>query len=217
MKKIITLSLFALLLPGIASSDIVDKAAADMCKCGVPPRSACMDRLAKKYPEIDRNPALQDRVMDKYQHDCVARMGAQGGSRMMMPGMPAAVGGSADAADCSTSAFSVEIPKGWKCRKMGANPQDVTLYAYGNRLNVSLGMSQGQTSCSVIPICQSAKYELSSKFESTLYTNPMIDSHEYAGHYKKDSVFKLTITSNNKPTDTQLNEIKAILESFKKR
>ena len=218
MKKIITLILFALLLPGVASSDIVDEAAEAMCKCGVPPRSACMDKLAKQYPEIDRSPALQDRVMDKYQHDCVARMGAMGGSGMNMPGLPAAAaGGSADATDCSTSAFSVEIPKGWKCRKMGANPQDVTLYAYGNRVNVSLGKNQGLTSCSVIPVCKSAKHELSSKFESTLYTNPMIDSHEYAGHYKKDSAFKLTITSNNKPTDAQLNEIKAILESFKKR
>ncbi|MCU7812711.1 MAG: hypothetical protein KZQ77_16005 [Candidatus Thiodiazotropha sp. (ex Notomyrtea botanica)] len=225
MKKIITLSLFALLFPGIASSDMVDEAAEAMCKCGVPPRSACMDEIAKQFPEIDRNPALQDRVMDKYQHDCVAKMGARGGSRMNIPGLPAAAGGSAGTAnkplqtssDCSTSTFSVAIPKGWNCRKVGANTQDVTLYAYGNRLNVSLGKSQGKTSCSVIPICKRDKHELSSRFESTRFTNPMIGSHEYAGHYKKDSAFKLTITSNSKPTDAQLNEIKAILESFKKR
>jgi hypothetical protein len=122
-----------------------------------------------------------------------------------------------DDKDCSTSSFSVVIPKGWKCRKMGANPQDVTLYAYDNKLNVSLGKNQGQTSCSVIPVCKSVKRELSNKFESTLFTNPMIGSHEYSGHYKKDNKFKLTITSNTQPTSAQLDEVKYILESFKKR
>ncbi|PVV27681.1 MAG: hypothetical protein B6D79_01145 [gamma proteobacterium symbiont of Ctena orbiculata] len=217
MIRTITLSLCALLLPGIASSDIVDEVADAMCKCGVPPRSACMDALAKKYPEMDKSIELQDQVMNRYQNDCVAGMGSKGGSKMGMPGMPAAAGGSADAADCSTSAFSVAIPKGWKCRKMGANPQDVTLYAYGNKLNVSLGKNQGKTSCSVIPGCKRAKHELSSRFESTRFTNPMIGTHEYAGHFKDDNSLLLTITSNIPPTDKQLSEIKAILESFKKR
>ena len=217
MKSMLILSLIFLLLPGVASSDIVDEAAKAMCDCGAPPRSDCMNKLAKKYPEIDRSPELQDRIMDKYQNDCVAGIGAKGGSKMNTPGVPAPASLTADAKDCSTSSFTVDMPKGWKCRKMGANPQDVTLYAYGNKLNVSLGKNQGQTSCSVIPVCKSNKYELSSSFESTLFTNPMIGSHEFAGHYKKDAAFKLTITSNTKPTSQQLSEIKAILESFKKR
>jgi hypothetical protein len=204
MNKRITLSLVALLLPGIASSDVVDEAAKAMCDCGAPPRSDCMSKLVKRFPQIDSSLELQDQVMDKYQQDCVAGMSA-----------PTSI--STDAKDCSTSSFTVEIPKGWKCRKMGANPQDVTLYAYGNKLNVSLGKNQGQTSCSVIPVCKSAKYELSSGFETSLFTNPMIGTHEYAGHFKQDSSLKLTITSNTQPTKTQLNEIKVILDSFKKR
>lgn len=217
MMKSIALSLFALLLPGIASSDITAKVAEEMCKCGVPPKSACMDELAKKYPQMNNSIELQDRVMNRYQHDCVAGMGVRGGSKKGMPGMPTVAGGSADATDCSTSTFTVAIPKGWKCRKMGANPQDVTLYAYGNKLNVSLGKNQGKTSCSVIPGCKSVKQELSSGFESTRFTNPMIGTHEYAGHFKDDNSLKLTITSNTPPTDKQFSEIKAILDSFKKR
>jgi hypothetical protein len=217
MIKIKTLCLCTVLLPGIASSDIVSEVADAMCKCGVPPRSACMDELAKKYPQLDNSIELQDQVMNKYQHDCVGGMGARGGAKKGMPGMHTAAGGPADAGDCSTSSFSVAIPKGWKCRKVGANPQDVTLYAYGNKLNVSLGKNQGKTSCSVIPGCKRAKRELSSRFESTLFTNPMIGTHEYAGHFKDDNSLLLTITSNIPPTDKQLSEIKAILESFKKR
>jgi hypothetical protein len=217
MRKVLVLSLIPLFLPGMASSDIVDEAAKAMCDCGVPPRSDCMNKLSKSYPEIDQSPELQDRVMDKYQHECVMGIGSKGGSEVNTPGMPAATGLSSDATDCSTSSFSVAVPKGWKCRKMGANPQDVTLYAYGNKLNVSLGLNQGQTSCSVIPVCKSKKHELNSKFESTQFINPMIGSHEYSGHYKKDGSVKLTITSNEELTATQIDEIKEILESFKKR
>lgn len=223
MKKKLTLALSLCLLPGAASSGMVEEAAKEMCKCGVPPRSACMDKLAKKYPEIDNNPELQDQVMNKYQHDCVAGGRGMGGSSMSMPGVPAAMLGATgmdnnrvqSTSDCSTSSFSVEIPKGWQCRKMGGNTQDVTLFAYGNRLNVSLGKSQGKTSCSVIPVCKSDKHELSSRFDTTRFTNPMIGSHEYAGHYINDSSFKLTITSNTKPSSAQLGEIKEILSSFK--
>ena len=45
---------------------MVEEAAKAVCQCGVPPRAACMDKLAKKYPEIDSNPELQDRVMQSY-------------------------------------------------------------------------------------------------------------------------------------------------------
>ena len=163
--------------------------------------------------------------MEKYQHDCVAGGRGMGGSGMGMPGVPSAALGSAGMTgnrvqlsnDCSTSSFSVTVPKGWQCRKMGGDAQDVTLFAYGNRLNVSLGKSQGKTSCSVIPVCKSDRQELSSSFDTMRFTNPMIGTHEYAGHYKNDSSFKLTITSNSKPTRTQLDEIKAILGSFKPR
>ncbi|MES9969847.1 MAG: hypothetical protein ABW092_07405, partial [Candidatus Thiodiazotropha sp.] len=149
MHRIIIFSLFVLLMPGIASSDMVKEVAGEMCKCGVPPKSACMDKLVKKYPQMNNSVELQNSVMDRYQHECLARMGAGGGAKMGMP--TAATGGSADANNCSTSTFTVEPAKGWKCRKMGANPQDVTLYAYGNKLNVTLGKNQGKTSCSVIP------------------------------------------------------------------
>jgi hypothetical protein len=81
---------------------------------------------------------------------------------------------------------------------------------------VTLGKSQGQTSCSVIPICNSGAYELAAGFESMQFTNPMIGTHEYSGFYKKDNSFKLTITSNTKPSAKQLAEIKAILDSFRK-
>ena len=223
MKKKLILALSFCFLPNAASSGMVEEAAEEMCKCGVPPRTACMDRLAKQYPEIDNDPELQDRVMDKYQHDCVAGGRGMGGSGMGMQGVPAAMLGAAGmghnrvetTSDCSTSSFSVTIPKGWQCRKMGGDTQDVTLFAYGNRLNVSLGRSQGQTSCSVIPVCKSDKHQLSSSFDTTRFTNPIVGSHEYAGHYKPDSSFKLTITSNAKPTGAQLDEIKAILGSFK--
>ena len=223
MKKRITLALSLCVVSGAVNSGMVEEAAEAMCKCGVPPKTACMDKLAKKYPEIDSNPELQGRVMDKYQHDCVAGGRGMGGSSMSVPGVPAAMHGAAGmgnnrvqtTSDCSTSSFSVKIPKGWQCRKMGGDTQDVTLFAYGNRVNVSLGKSQGQTSCSVIPVCKSDKHQLSSSFDTTRFTNPMIGSHEYAGHYKPDSSFKLTITSNTKPTSTQLDEIKAILASFR--
>ena len=145
-----------------------------------------------------------------------------GGSGMSLPGIPAARLGSGGmvnnrvqaTSDCSTSTFSVTIPKGWQCRKMGGSTQDVTLFAYEDRLNVSLGKSQGQTSCSVIPVCKSDKHQLVSSFHTTRFTNPMIGSHEYAAHYKPDSSFKLTMTSNSKPTSVQLDEIKANLDSF---
>jgi hypothetical protein len=221
MKKTLTITLLStLLLPNSATSGIADEVAERMCKeCGVPPRSACMDKLAKEYPQIDASPKLQDEVMQKYQNMCVMGMGTKGNPKMDTPSHPAAAGSmnrvTASSSDCSTDSFTVAIPDGWECRKMQNNAQDVTVYGYRNMLNVTLGKNQGQTSCSVIPVCKSDKYELSSRFDTTRFTNPMIGTYEYAGQYKKDSSFKLTITSNKQPTAAQLGEIKAILNSFK--
>jgi hypothetical protein len=105
----------------------------------------------------------------------------------------------------------------WQCRKQRDNPKDVTLYTADNKLNVSVGESQGLTSCTVIPICSSENIELSNKFATQVYPNPIVDTYEYAGAYKKDNIFKLTITANTKPTKSQLEQITAILDSFAER
>ncbi len=212
MKKVFSLIASLFLLPNIIIADTnIEAAVQDLCKCGFPPSSACMDGMAKKYPEIDKNTALQNQVMDRYQRECGM------GSRMGSGALKSINKVVSSTPDCSTPSFKVIIPKNWQCRKQNNNAQDVTLYTNNNRLNVTVGINQGQTSCSVIPICTSEKTILSNQFESMLFKNPMAKTFEYSGFYKKDNMFKLTITSNTKPSTKQLDGIKAILDSFETR
>ncbi len=219
--KIISIFILPLLILPISDALAVniENAIQDMCKCGFPPSSSCMNQMASKYPEIDQNPRLQDEVMRGYQDRCgpgaMFKDGSMGGVTGMPPA-PSMRGAVGTTHDCSTTAFRVDIPGGWQCRKMGKNAQDVTLFAYGNRLNVTLGRNQGQTSCSVIPICSSEPHELEGGFETTRFTNPMVGSVEYAGYFKQDETIRLTITANTKPNAKQLDEIKSILKSVRR-
>lgn len=216
MNKIYSLMAFVFFLPNVAiAATDIDAAVQDLCKCGYPPSSRCMDGLAKKYPEIDKSRELQDQVMRGSRQKC-------GLSSSSDPaGIAGTLAGISKVApqteDCSTLSFKVSIPKNWQCRKQNNNAQDVTLYTNGNKLNVTVGKNQGKTSCTVIPICTSEDIELSDKFNTKLYKNPMAGTYEYAGLYKKDGMFKLTITSNSKPTKEQLSQIETILDSFEKR
>ena len=228
------LIVYAFYLPhlAIAAADI-DAAVQDFCKCGFPPSAQCMDALAKKYPEIDKSSELQGRVMSKAKNDCVSgSRGAEDSIQDMVGNpnldpstLPAGIATALDdihklvssTQNCSTDSFTIAVPKNWQCRKQRKNAKDVTLYTNGNKLNVSVGVSQGRTSCTVIPNCSSEDFELSENFDTKVYTNPMLGTYEYAGVYKKDNVFKLTITSNTRPTKAQLGEIKVILDSFETR
>ena len=190
---------------GTAADEVAD-AIKDICKCGFPPSQSCIDKLAVKYPRIDQDPTLQRKVMDGAQRDC--GMGMPGAARIQAAGVQT----SDD--DCSTKSFTVEMPEGWQCRKQD---HDSTLHTNGNKLNVTLGKSQGKTSCSVIPICEVADFELSDRFATKVYTIPMAGTYEYAGTYKADPTFKLTITSTTKPTAAHMAQIREILESFQPR
>lgn len=241
MNRVLGFIAFVFFLPGLAiAADDIEAAAEDICKCGYPPSSRCLDDLAKAYPQINESSELQNEVMSKAQKKC--GMGSSGlpqnGANTRGDSIPEMVGneeldvstlpkGIAEALsginevvssteDCSTQSFRVTIPNDWQCRKQDNNAQDVTLYTNGNKLNVTLGKNQGRTSCSVIPICTSENIELSNKFETKVYTNPMAGTYEYAGLFKDDGTFKITITSTTKPTPAQLDQIEAILDSFEK-
>lgn len=68
MDKISLLILVLFYWPNLVSAAVdIDAAVQDFCKCGFPPSSRCMADLAKKYPEINSNSALQNRVMRESQ------------------------------------------------------------------------------------------------------------------------------------------------------
>lgn len=233
MRQIPLLMLCILLLPhpAVGATDL-DAAVQDFCKCGFPPSSTCMKNLARKYPEIDNSSELQKRVMAMTQNSCEWASHNVDGSVQDMVGnqnldpstLPASTAKALDdvnkivssTENCSTKTFTVAIPQNWQCRKQRENASDVTLYTNGNKLNVSVGKNQGRTSCTVIPGCTSTAYTLSENFDTKLYKHPLVGTYEYAGAYKKDNSFRLSITSINKPTEAQLQEIRAILDSFRK-
>ncbi len=236
MKKILLFLFYVFFLPNVSiAASNVDAAVKDICECGFPPSGQCMKGLEKKYPEINNRPDLQKIVMNRAQTECVigAKSNSAEDSIQNLVGnqnldLSKLLGGSAEALDginqvvevtndCSTESFTFSIPEGWSCRKERKDPTDVTAFNKGNKINVSLGPAQGRTSCSVIPVCSSEAFKLSDNFDSTLYKNPLAGSFEYAGTYKKDSQFKLTITSNTEPSKVQLGQISEILDSFKKR
>ncbi len=235
MKRVLLLMVYVFFLPSssIAAPNL-DAAVQDICKCGFPPSGQCFDDLAKKHPEIDKSSELQDIVMRRAQEECATgtKSDYTADSIRDMVGnqnldLSRLLGGTDKAVeaskvvtatdDCSTEAFTIAIPADWQCRKQRNSAHDVTLYTNGNALNVSVGVNQGRTSCSVIPVCTSEEYALSDSFDTTLYKNPIAGTYEYAGTNKKDSLFKLTITSNSKPSTAQLEQIAEILDSFKKR
>ena len=232
MKKISFLMIYMFFLPNVSiATSNIDAAVADICKCDFPPSEQCMDRLAKKYPEINKREALQDLVMEKAEKKC--GVGSDNAKSFIQDlvgnqnsGLSALLGSSVEVLngsnsvvssteDCSTESFKVTVPKNWQCRRLDKNAYDVTVYNQG--IDVSLGTNQGNTSCSFIPICTSENFKLSDNFDSTLFKNPLAGTYEYAGTYKNDSNFKLTITSNTKPTKAQLRQITEIMDSFEKR
>jgi len=194
MKQISLFFAIILYLPNLAlamSEHKLDAAAEDICKCGIPPGSSCFDNLEKKYPEIAKSEKLQNRVMEMAKNKCLNYLGAMSRGNLnagtdsvqamvgnpnldlskLPPNVAAALKGVnkvvSSTKDCSTRDFKVDIPSNWRCRKQDKNPLDVTLYTDGNTLNVSLGINQGRTSCSVIPNCESKGYKLSNKFYTT--------------------------------------------------
>lgn len=119
--------------------------------------------------------------------------------------------------DCSTPKFTVAIPTGWQCRKLDANPQDVTLYTANNTLNLTLGTSQGRSSCDVIPGCSNDPIELSPNFTGTRkLVQPMLGSVEIVGIYAKDPAVKFLVTSNDTISKKELGEIKTALDSVRR-
>ncbi len=234
MKKI-SLLLFSLLFSVNTTSagDNIDAAVKDICDCGYPPSGQCINALAEKYPEINQRRDLQDLVMSKAQKTCGPGNSDIGKAIQDLTGNPnlnlsALTGGISDAlegiagavavtTDCSTQSFNVDIPDDWQCRKQKKGAYDVSLYNQGNKINVSLGVNQGKTSCSVLPVCSSEDFVLSENFDTTLFKNPMAGTYEYSGAYKKDNSFKLTITSPEKPTEAQIGQIAEILNSFESR
>ena len=116
--------------------------------------------------------------------------------------------------DCSAAHFKVSIPAGWQCRKLDSNAKDVTLYTDNNTLNVTIGLNQGMTSCSVIPICTEEPYQLSDMFIDTKKFKQPIGSVEILGTYKSDNKIKFLVTSNDAPSATEVDQIKSILDSI---
>lgn len=113
--------------------------------------------------------------------------------------------------DCSTGGVSASIPKGWQCRKTGS---DFTLYTDNNTLNVSIGKSQGMSSCSVIPGCTTTDISLSNKFKDMKkMIQPKIGSTEIVGVYSGDSSIKVLVSSNDELSEDELAQIKNILDS----
>ena len=236
MKKVSWLLVSVFSFPAVAfAAANIDAAVQDICKCGFPPSQGCIDKLAPKYPEIDNDPTLQQLVMSKAQDTC--GIGSNGASAAaiqdligkqsldlsnLQGGSAAALGDASSIVssvnDCSTDFFKIDIPDNWQCRKQNKHARDVTLYTSNNQLNVSVGKSQGMTSCNVLPNCTSENYTLSGKFETKQYKNPLAAGlHEYAGVYKNDNSYKLTITSMAKPTEAQLDDIEMMLDSFEPR
>ena len=211
MKHALLFLVFAI-SPSISlAADNIDNAVKDLCACGFPPSSSCFDELQEKYPEIDQNPAMQDEVMNRVRGgECTdssqssGSLGALVGNRNLdESALPAGIADAlkgidqvvSDTTDCSTDGFSVQIPDGWQCRKQDNGAQDVTLHTDSNRLNVSVGKNQGRTSCSLIPICDVANIELSSKFSSKVYTNRAAGTYEYAGSHVSDDCLLYTSPS----------------------
>jgi hypothetical protein len=117
--------------------------------------------------------------------------------------------------NCSGANVKVTIPNGWQCRKLDVNPNDFTLYTDRNTLNLTIGTSQGMSSCNIIPTCSSESIELSGKFTDTVkFTQPMIGSEEITGTYKKDTKIKFLVTSNDALSTTEIDQIQSILDSI---
>jgi hypothetical protein len=117
--------------------------------------------------------------------------------------------------DCSGANVKVTIPNGWQCRKLDVNPNDFTLYTDGNTLNLTIGTSQGMSSCSIIPTCSSEPIELSSKFTDTVkFIQSMIGSEEIIGTYKSDPKIKFLVTSNDALSTDEIDQIRSILDSI---
>lgn len=115
--------------------------------------------------------------------------------------------------DCSAGGVSASIPKGWQCRKSGS---DFTLYTDNNTLNVSIGKSQGMSSCSVIPGCTTTDVSLSSKFKDMKkMVQPTLGSTEIVGVYSGDSSIKVLVTSNDALSEDELTQIRNILDSVR--
>jgi len=232
MKQKLLTIVYLFLFSGVSNAQVdIDAAVADICNCGF--SGQCMDSLPEKYPEIDKSTELQNLVMSKAMEECGPGSKSTADSIKSLTGnqnldLSKILGESASALaginnivsvtdDCSTVSFTVAIPDDWQCRKMADNSPDVTVSNKGRQIDVSVGVSQGKTSCSILPNCISEAYALSEYFDSTLFKNPMIGTYEYAGTYKKDNQFKLTITSTKEPTADQLVDIKKILDSFNLR
>ena len=117
--------------------------------------------------------------------------------------------------DCSGANVKVTIPNGWQCRKLDINPNDFTLYTDGNTLNLTIGTSQGMSSCSVIPTCTSEPVELSGKFTNTVkLIQPMFGSEEFTGTYVGDPKIKFLVTSNDALSEDELDQVRSILDSI---
>lgn len=117
--------------------------------------------------------------------------------------------------NCSGANVKVVIPHGWQCRKLDVNPNDFTLYTDRNTLNLTIGTSQGMSSCSIIPTCSSEPIELSSKFTDTVkFTQSMIGSEEITGTYMSDPRIKFLVTSNDALSADEIDQIRSILDSI---
>lgn len=117
--------------------------------------------------------------------------------------------------DCAGANVKVTIPNGWQCRKLDVNPNDFTLYTGRNTLNLTIGTSQGMSSCSIIPTCSREPIELSSKFTDTVkLTQPMIGSEEITGTYTVDPRIKFLVTSNDALSADEIDQIRLILDSI---
>ncbi|MEM6988659.1 MAG: hypothetical protein AAF499_19310 [Pseudomonadota bacterium] len=208
-----------------AKADNLQNAVDDICKCGFPPSNACIAKLSVKYQRINASPTLQDEVMRRAQEQCgpsqssIAAM--VGNENLQLDKLPAGVASAlaginsvvTETTDCSTAEFSVVIPPEWQCRKLKDDPKDVTLYANQNTLNVSVGLNQGRTSCDLIPVCTSEPVNLSEQFDTTLFTNPIVKSFEFAGAHRTEPTIKLTITAITEPSDADMQDIITILDS----
>lgn len=115
--------------------------------------------------------------------------------------------------NCSTDAVSAAIPADWQCRKLDRNAKDFTLYTDKNTLNVSIGSGQGRTSCDVIPGCTQENIDLSSKFSDMVQYGQPMGTIEIVGTFKDNPLVKVYISSNDLLSESEVVQIKEILNS----